>query len=63
MMRKAEDQGALYRRFSKLLWYLASGKSHVGCPQYATVLAIHFLFNRYSFLILVALYQKDLTFE
>jgi hypothetical protein len=36
VMRKAEDQAALYRLLAKLLWYLGSGKSHVGylcnCP-------------------------------
>jgi len=37
MMRKAEDQAAFYRLLVKLLWYLGSGKSHVGylcnCPR------------------------------
>jgi len=37
MMRKAEDQAAFYRLLAKLLWYLGSGKSHVGylcnCPR------------------------------
>ena len=37
MMRKAEDQSAFYRLLAKLLWYLGSGKSHVGylcnCPR------------------------------
>ena len=37
MMKKAEDQGAFYRLLAKLLWYLGSGKSHVGylcnCPR------------------------------
>jgi hypothetical protein len=37
MMKKAEDQAAFYRLLAKLLWYLASGKSHVGylcnCPR------------------------------
>ena len=36
-MRKAEDQGAFYRLLAKLLWYLGSGKSHIGylcnCPH------------------------------
>jgi hypothetical protein len=36
-MKKAEDQAAFYRLLAKLLWYLASGKSHVGylcnCPR------------------------------
>jgi len=36
-MKKAEDQGAFYRLLAKLLWYLGSGKSHVGylcnCPR------------------------------
>jgi hypothetical protein len=30
MMKKAEDQGAFYRLLAKLLWYLKSGKRHVG---------------------------------
>jgi hypothetical protein len=30
VMKKAEDQAAFYRLLSELLWYLASGKSHVG---------------------------------
>ena len=29
-MKKAEDQGAFYRLLAKLLWYLKSGKRHVG---------------------------------
>ena len=37
MMKKSEDQGAFYRLLAKLLWYLVSGKSHVGylcnCPR------------------------------
>ena len=37
MLKKAEDQAAFYRLVAKLLWYLASGKSHVGylcnCPE------------------------------
>ena len=30
MMKNATDQASFYRLLSKLLWYLASGKSHVG---------------------------------
>jgi hypothetical protein len=30
MMKKAEDQAAFYRLLAKLVWYLGSGKSHVG---------------------------------
>lgn len=30
MLKKAEDQAAFYRLIAKLLWYLASGKSHLG---------------------------------
>jgi hypothetical protein len=37
MMKKSEDQAAFYHLLAKLLWYLASGKSHVGylcnCPR------------------------------
>ena len=37
MMKRAEDQAAFYRLLAKLLWYLGSGKSHVGylcnCPR------------------------------
>jgi hypothetical protein len=37
MLKKAEDQAAFYRLVAKLLWYLASGKNHVGylnnCPE------------------------------
>ena len=37
MMKKAEDQASFYRLLAKLLWYLGSGKSHVGylcnCPH------------------------------
>ena len=36
-MKKADDQAAFYRLLAKLLWYLGSGKSHVGylcnCPR------------------------------
>jgi hypothetical protein len=30
MLKKAQDQSAFYRLLAKLLWYLGSGKSHVG---------------------------------
>ncbi len=30
MMKNAEDQAAFYRLLAKLLWYLGSGKRHVG---------------------------------
>ena len=30
MMKKTEDQAAFYHLLAKLLWYLSSGKSHVG---------------------------------
>jgi hypothetical protein len=37
MMKKAKDQAAFFRLLAKLLWYLGSGKSHVGylcnCPR------------------------------
>jgi hypothetical protein len=29
-MKKPEDQAAFYIQLTKLLWYLSSGKSHVG---------------------------------
>lgn len=36
-MKKTHDQAAFYRLLARLLWYLASGKSHVGylsnCPR------------------------------
>lgn len=36
-MKKVEDQAAFYRVLNHLLWYLVSGKSHVGylcnCPK------------------------------
>jgi hypothetical protein len=37
LMKKPQDQAAFYRLLTRLLWYLASGNSHVGylcnCPQ------------------------------
>ncbi len=37
MLKKPEDQAAFYHLVAKLLWFLASGKSHVGylhnCPE------------------------------
>jgi len=37
MMKNAADQAAFYQLVAKLLWYLASGESHVGylcnCPR------------------------------
>jgi hypothetical protein len=36
-MKKVEDQSAFYHLLTDLLWYLVSGKSHVGylcnCPR------------------------------
>jgi hypothetical protein len=51
MLKKAEDQSAFYRLLTKLLWYLGSGKSHVGylcnCPRnpfVAKEVSLHFFF-------------------
>jgi hypothetical protein len=47
MMKKAEDQSAFYRLLAKLLWYLGSGKSHVGylcnCPRNPFVAKLVFI--------------------
>jgi hypothetical protein len=49
-MKKAEDQAAFYRLLTRLLWYLASGNSHVGylcnCRQNPFVAKLVFLHVR-----------------
>jgi hypothetical protein len=47
LLKKAEDQAAFYHLLTRLLWYLASGDSHVGylcnCPQNPFVAKLVFL--------------------
>jgi hypothetical protein len=46
-MKKSPDQAAFYRLLTRLLWYLASGNSHVGylynCPQNRLVAKVFLL--------------------
>jgi len=47
MLKKAEDQSVFYHLLAKLLWYLGSGKSHVGylcnCPHNPFVVKLVFI--------------------
>jgi hypothetical protein len=58
MLKKAQDQSAFYRLVAKLLWYLGSGKSHVGylcnCPRNPFVAKLVYIFILISGVLTIA---------